>query len=644
MVLYGLAQTTLSTLEKRYSFKSSSAGFLLSMADVGIAVTLIPISYFGSNVNKCQWVAYGALSFSAGCFIYACPHFLSPDYHLSSNLTSSQEGQLCTKGNLSTQLTVERKALDCDPHVHESSADDMPTGFFYFLFCAGRFLQGAGLVPLQVLAVVYIFDNTPPSRGAIYIGIIYCLTLLGPILGYLLGAGVLRIYVDVDKVIRDDISIDTENPLWIGAWWVGFISCAGLALLAAIPIAMYPKYLPSYKEAQTLRKSEVHGEDNSGKSSPGTGSPLERSLFSADESESHMAKLKQVCGATVDLMKNTPFVYICVSNACDAFMIFGMAAFFPKFLEAQFNFTAGEAAFMAAAVAVPSAVLGTLFGSWAMKRFDMSATETLSFCKWVTFISIPMLLVFLVPCGSQEFAGVNIEYSPDPKGFFTSYNESLDFVSSLDAYCNLDCNCINEDYFPVCGADNIQYYSPCHAGCTARSSTNNKDEEKFSNCSCVGNPNSGKAKQSAQPGLCGFECTYGFAIYLGLFSIILSTAVPFVPTKAAILRIVPEYYRSLSLGIRWVISCVFGSIPGPVLIGFMFDRGCDHWLTECDEKLDQCVAYDAKMLRLMSMLVAAIMKVLSTTALLAAEKSYRPPVEDITDEKKNEDNNSSESF
>ena len=66
MVLYGLAQTTLSTLEKRYSFKSSSAGFLLSMADVGIAVTLIPISYFGSNVNKCQWVAYGALSFSAG--------------------------------------------------------------------------------------------------------------------------------------------------------------------------------------------------------------------------------------------------------------------------------------------------------------------------------------------------------------------------------------------------------------------------------------------------------------------------------------------------------------------------------------------------------------------------------------------------
>ena len=136
--------------------------------------------------------------------------------------------------------------------------------------------------------------------------------------------------------------------------------------------------------------------------------------------------------------------------------------------QAQFNFTAGEAAFMAAAVAVPSAVLGTLFGSWAMKRFDMSATETLSFCKWVTFISIPMLLVFLVPCGSQEFAGVNIEYSPDPKGFFTSYNESLDFVSSLDAYCNLECNCINEDYFPVCGADNIQYYSPCHAGCTAR--------------------------------------------------------------------------------------------------------------------------------------------------------------------------------
>ena len=66
MVLYGEAPTTLSSIETRYDFKSWVAGFLLSMSDVGIALTLIPISYLGSNVNKCQWIAYGAVSFSIG--------------------------------------------------------------------------------------------------------------------------------------------------------------------------------------------------------------------------------------------------------------------------------------------------------------------------------------------------------------------------------------------------------------------------------------------------------------------------------------------------------------------------------------------------------------------------------------------------
>merc|ERR1712226_1814409 len=167
-----------------------------------------------------------------------------------------------------------------------------------------------------------------------------------------------------------------------------------------------------------------------------------------------------------------------------------MAAFFPKFLEAQFNFTPDIAAVVAAALAVPSAAVGVLLGSWATKQYDMSVESTLSFCKWVTFISIPILLVFLVPCESQDFAGVNIGYMDQAallselKNSEENSNSSV-YELNFDAFCNQDCNCLLEDYYPICGADKIQYYSPCYAGCVSSSKVKNSEDTLFTNCSCV---------------------------------------------------------------------------------------------------------------------------------------------------------------
>lgn len=36
---------------------------------------------------------------------------------------------------------------------------------------------------------------------------------------------------------------------------------------------------------------------------------------------------------------------------------------------------------------------------------------------------------------------------------------------NLTAACNTECDCLQETYSPVCGSDDIMYYSPCHAGC-----------------------------------------------------------------------------------------------------------------------------------------------------------------------------------
>ncbi|EEC15358.1 organic anion transporter, putative, partial [Ixodes scapularis] len=37
--------------------------------------------------------------------------------------------------------------------------------------------------------------------------------------------------------------------------------------------------------------------------------------------------------------------------------------------------------------------------------------------------------------------------------------------SSLKMKCNENCSCSEMLYSPICGADNVTYFSPCFAGC-----------------------------------------------------------------------------------------------------------------------------------------------------------------------------------
>lgn len=38
--------------------------------------------------------------------------------------------------------------------------------------------------------------------------------------------------------------LTTESPLWVGAWWAGFLGAGAAAVLVAVPILGYPRQLP----------------------------------------------------------------------------------------------------------------------------------------------------------------------------------------------------------------------------------------------------------------------------------------------------------------------------------------------------------------------------------------------------------------
>ena len=44
-------------------------------------------------------------------------------------------------------------------------------------------------------------------------------------------------------------------------------------------------------------------------------------------------------------------------------------------------------------------------------------------------------------------------------------SESRDEDPELRADCNNKCVCPRNDYLPICGVDEVQYFSSCHAGC-----------------------------------------------------------------------------------------------------------------------------------------------------------------------------------
>lgn len=49
----------------------------------------------------------------------------------------------------------------------------------------------------------------------------------------------------------------TENPLWVGAWWIGFLAGGAAALLIAFPILGYPRQLPGNCAVPFIKMNEA---------------------------------------------------------------------------------------------------------------------------------------------------------------------------------------------------------------------------------------------------------------------------------------------------------------------------------------------------------------------------------------------------
>ncbi|XP_071854102.1 solute carrier organic anion transporter family member 4A1-like [Apostichopus japonicus] len=539
----GLVLVNITTLERRFNLPSTRTGTISSCFDFVVMAVIVFVTYGGEKGNKPVFIGTGAAIFGLGSFLFTLPHFLSGLYQYGGNV----EDNFCGLNRTAD--------LSCDGS-DDSTVESLSQ--YFWVFVAAQVLHGLGAAPLYALGQTFLYENIKPESSSLYIGVFQAAATFSPAIGFL-GGGILldNMYTDLSV---EEYGIDNTSPLWVGNWWLGFLIIGVISLLTSLPLIAYPKYLRGAKRFKHQRK------------------PSTQKGSEFVPSAGFGGSLKDFPRAILTLLKNMPFLLINLAVGSESFIIACVSVFGPKYVESQFNVTSGEAAILLGVLVIPTGLFGCLFGGWVIKRFNLEFKGQIRFCLIVLLTSLFLTFAFLLTCPTVKFAGVTTNHDDGGprKG-----------PSDINTLCNADCACL-DDYDPVCGSDDVLYYSPCHAGCTQHNGTGAEGKRVYSNCLCIiTSQNTTNDDVISYGSATQGQCEDNSCIYKPMFFVIIAfvLALSFsitVPTITAVLQVVAPSQRSTAMGLQSLLYRGLGTVPGPIVFGALIDKSCILWETECD--------------------------------------------------------------
>ncbi|XP_054254000.1 solute carrier organic anion transporter family member 4C1 [Indicator indicator] len=581
IVVNGLINISISTIEKRYELNSSRTGLISASYDVAFCILSLFVSFFGERGHKPQWLAFSAFMLGLGSLVFSLPHFSSGKYQYGTKLED-----ICQiPGTSSANFT-------CSASTKSSLSN------YLYVFILGQLLLGVGGTPLYTLGTAFIDDSVPKHKSSLYIGIGYAMSLLGPAIGYVLGGQLLNIYIDIQ--IPESAMMSQDDPRWLGAWWIAFLACFFSIWLLIIPFSCFPKHLPGTAKIQAEKISETHNDGSEG----------------LVETKNIGKSIKDFPVALLILLKNPVLMSLILASSSEALVATGFATFLPKFIENQFGKTSSFSATLGGLVLIPAAALGQIISGILVSRCKMDCKSIIKFMIGSCSAGLLLNTVFLfAKCGNEPFAGVSETYN----GTGMLYN--------LTAPCNANCQCLLSMYYPVCGRDKVQYFSPCFGGCTSQLFNNRK--KTYHNCSCIGIPRRENSLEDflyeAVPGKCPTQCKFLPLFLTVFFFAIVFTFMAVTPTTVAILRCVPDKQRSFALGVQSVFLRLLGTIPGPILFGVAIDNSCTLWDSDECKTEGACLVYDNERMAYLLMGISAGCKVITIIFVVMAVCLYKPP-------------------